>query len=67
MSYAVIDTKREHERYEELDVNKRIAIDIAFKAAVKALRGNGIKDLAYDDRAEELVAAIAYYVYHSAF
>lgn len=65
MSYLMIDTQKEHQRYEEMDIIRRSAVDIAFKAAQKALKENGIKELANDDRAEELVAAIAYYVRRS--
>lgn len=62
-----IDTSKEHVRYEALSVERRIAVDNAFKAAIKALQDNGIhkQDCAMDDRAEELIAAIAYYVRRS--
>lgn len=65
MSYTNIETHKEHMLYEALDIDTRIAIDVAFQAARKALEANGVKELANDDRAEELIAAIAYYVRRS--
>lgn len=62
-----INTVSEYLSYQNLDVDTRIAVDIAFKAARKALLDNGIQELANDDRAEELVAAIAHYVRRSKF
>lgn len=61
MSYTTIDTQKEHDRYEKRDANTRIAIDRAYSAAVKELAKFGL-EVANDDRAEELIAAISYYV-----
>ncbi len=67
MSLTKIDTAVEHEKYENMSVQRRIAVGCAFDAAIKALQANGVHkaDCAMDDRAEELVAAIAYYMRRS--
>lgn len=65
MSLLTIDTQKEHEKYEGMSVERRIAVDNAFKEAIKALKAHGVKECAMDDRAEELVAAISYYVRRS--
>jgi hypothetical protein len=65
MSYTKIDTGVEHANYEELPVNQKLAVDAAFTAARLALSDYGIGQLANDDRAEELIAAIAYYIRRS--
>lgn len=62
--FGTIETRTEHMKYESMNVEFRIAVDFAFKAAVKELKANNV-DCAMDDRAEELIAAIAYYVRRS--
>ena len=64
MSLLTIDTQKEHDRYQARDANTRVAIDAAYTAARKALQESSI-EVANDDRAEELIAAISYYVRRS--
>jgi hypothetical protein len=65
MSYTMIDTRKMHNEYEQMTPDDRTAIDKAFRAARTALVDGGLGHVANDDRAEELVAAIAYYVVRS--
>jgi len=65
MSMTKIDTGKMHEAYEQMTSDDQRAIDKAFTAARTALIDNGLGHVANDDRAEELVAAIAYYVIRS--
>jgi hypothetical protein len=61
MSFQNINTQKMHDRYEELSVADRNAIDKAYTAATTILKpACGV--LAVDDRAEELVAALTHYV-----
>lgn len=61
-----VDTKKEHDKYEASCVEHRCAVDAAFTATIKTLKTNGILDCSMDDCAEELIAAISYYVRRSA-
>lgn len=65
MALTIINTQAAHNAYEQMTIDEQVAIDKAFTAARKALAENGIGQLANDDRAEELVAALAYYVIRS--
>jgi len=58
-----IDTRRMHDAYEQMSDKDRDIIDEAFTKARGEL--HQICSPALDDRAEELVAAIAYYVLRS--
>ena len=54
-------SKDRQELYEHFSEFERHAVDFAFDAVRQVLRDKGIKS-AYDDRAENLVGAIARYV-----
>jgi hypothetical protein len=65
MSFTSIDTQKVHSAYEQMTDEIRKAIDNAFTACRLSLKQDGIGQLANDDRAEELIGAIAYYVMRS--
>lgn len=63
MSYTLLDTSKAHQRYEYTSRARQRAVDKAFAAAVLAIKDeiDGF-EMPGDDRAEELVAAIYYFI-----
>lgn len=60
-----VEQTRAHERYEEAPKIFRQAVDDAYRAARSVLTERGF-DVANDDRAEALIAAISVYLEESA-
>jgi hypothetical protein len=62
MSLGTIETREAHRRLDEAPAKVQSAVNRAYRAAVEVLKEEGACRPAGDDRAEELAAAIFYYI-----